>query len=108
MEIKYNLGSYCKGEAYQKIDSFLDGLVKKHSDLVSNPKKKWNDNKDEMNFSFEVRGFDISGDIKLEEDKLVLEGKLPWVARLYSERIEEIINKQLDELFVKKSGDYFG
>lgn len=108
MEIKYNFGNYSQKEAYQKIDSFLDKLVEEHSDLVYHPQKKWNKEKDKMDFSFESKGFYLSGNIKLEEGRLVLEGKLPWVAKLYSGKIEEMINKNLDELFVKRSGDYFG
>jgi hypothetical protein len=102
MEIKYNLGNYSQEEAYQKIDSFLDGLVEKHSDLISNPQKEWNNEKDKMEFGFEAKGYNIEGTINILEDKLVLNGKLPWVARMFSGKIEEIINKQLDELFVKK------
>ena len=55
MEIKYNLGNYCKKETYTKIDQFLDCLVEKHSDLVSNPQKKWNACKDKMDFNFEAK-----------------------------------------------------
>lgn len=108
MEINYYLGNYCKGEAYQKIDNFLDGLVNEHKDMISNPQKKWNESKDKMNFSFEAKGFNISGNIKLEKDKLVLDGKLPWAAKLISGKIEKMITKNLDSLFKKKSGDYFG
>ena len=108
MQIKYNLGKYSQEEAYQKIDTFLDGLVSQYSDMISNPSKTWNESKDKMDFSFEAKRYNITGNIKLQEGQLVLDGKLPFAARLFSGKIEGIINKQLDELFVKKSGDYFG
>ncbi len=109
MLIKYNLGNYSQEEAYQKIDSFLDGLVKEHSNLVSNPQKEWNASKDKMNFSFEAKGYNINGDIIIQGKELVLNGKLPLVARMFSGKIERMINENLDNLFNKKtSGDYFG
>jgi hypothetical protein len=102
MEIKYNFGNYSQKEAYQKIDSFLEGLVKEHSDLVYNPQKEWNKNKDQMNFSFEAKGFNIKGDIKIQDKELILTGKLPFLARMFSDTIEKVIYKNLDNLFVKK------
>ena len=60
MEIEYNLGNYSQEEAYQKIDAFLDGLVRQYSDMISNPQKSWNESKDKMNFAFEAKGFDIN------------------------------------------------
>ncbi|MGY4884029.1 MAG: polyhydroxyalkanoic acid system family protein [Nanobdellota archaeon] len=102
MEIKYNLGNYSQEEAYQKIDTFLDGLVNQYSDLVSNPSKTWNTSKDKMNFGFEAKGYNISGDINLRKGELVLNGKLPWVAKMFSGKIEEMVLKQLGELFPNK------
>jgi hypothetical protein len=101
MEIKYNLGNYSQKEAYEKVNILLDDLVKKHSNLISNPVKNWNSFKDKMDFGFEAHGYNISGDIKLQGKELIFYGKLPWALRLSSGKIEEIITKQLDELFPK-------
>jgi hypothetical protein len=103
MEIKYNFGNYSQEEAYQKIDNFLDGLVSQYSDMIANPSKKWNPEKNKMDFGFEAKGVGIIGNIKLLEGKLILDGKVPWiVAKLYGGKIEKMINENLDELFVKK------
>jgi hypothetical protein len=99
MEIKYNLGNYSQEEAYEKIDVFLDGLVKQHADLVSNPQKKWNPEKNKMDFGFEAKGYNITGNIKLQGKELILDGKLPWVAKMFSGKIEDMVTKQLDALF---------
>jgi hypothetical protein len=108
MEIKYPLNNYTKEDAYHLIDGFLDSLVNQYSDMISNPEKEWNKQKDKMNFKFEAKGYEISGDIRLQEKELILNGKLPFVARLVSGKIERIINEKLDELFVKRSGESFG
>ena len=103
MKIEYNIPNYTKAEAYIIIDDFLNNLVSEHSDLVSNPSKTWNASKDKMDFEFEAKGINVSGDIKLLEGKLVLNGDLPWlVERLYGGKIETMIKENLDTLFVKK------
>jgi hypothetical protein len=99
MEIKYNLGNYSQAEAYKKIDTFLDGLVKEHSDIVSNPNKKWNPEKNRMDFEFEAKGYNISGNIKLQGKELILDGKLPWAVKMFSGKIEKMVVTQLDKLF---------
>ena len=101
MEIKYPLGNYNKEDAYQKIDSFLDGLVNQYQKMIANPQKKWNESKDVMDFGFTAKGFNISGDIKINNNHLILNGKLPFAASFFKGTIERMITEKLDELFVK-------
>jgi hypothetical protein len=35
MQIIYSFGNYSQEQAYEKIDSFLDGLVSQYSDMIS-------------------------------------------------------------------------
>lgn len=95
---KHNLS---KGEAYQKIDTFLDGLQEEYSSEISNPNKSWNSDYDRMDFSFKARGFKLNGVVCLVDGMVILEGKLPWLARAYSSKIEEVIIGQLDDLLSK-------
>ncbi|MCA9487902.1 MAG: polyhydroxyalkanoic acid system family protein [Nanoarchaeota archaeon] len=98
MEIRY--GYDCgKNIAYQKVDGLLTKLETEHSDKISDASRKWNPSKDYMEFSFKVKGFNISGDVSLYENNLVLNGKIPFVARAFSGTIKETINNTLDKLF---------
>ena len=98
MDIKYNY--FCSNQiAYEKIDGFLDNLTSQYSDMVSNPIKKWNDSKDRMDFSFEVKGFKVDGNIQLYKGKLFLDGKLPLLARPFSGKIENTSKSELEKLF---------
>jgi hypothetical protein len=98
MEIKHNY-SCSKQVVYKKIDSFLDQLTNQYSDIISNPTKKWNNSNDKMDFSFKVKGFNITGNIKLDTNKLTLEGSLPFLARPFSGKIEDTIKSELEKLF---------
>ena len=60
--------------------------------------KKWNETKDNMAFSFNAKGFNIKGNVKLKEDKLILTGDLPWAARLFKGKIESTIKSKLEEM----------
>jgi hypothetical protein len=99
MRIEYPISNYTKAEAYTKIDTFLDNLVKEHSGHISDPEKKWNGNKDIMDFSFKAMSFKTSGNIKLLDGKVVLDGSLPFLARAISGTIEKTIKTELKKLF---------
>jgi len=51
-----------------------------------------------MDFSLYARGFDISGKIQLYDNLIVLEGNLPFLAKLYQGKIESMIRQKLKEL----------
>jgi len=57
-------------------------------DMIQNPSSKWNDKKDNMNFSFKAEGFNIIGDIQLGDNQLVFEGKLPFLAKPFGGIVE--------------------
>ena len=99
MRIEYN-HNHEKTRAYEIIDSFLEELQDKYSDMISNPSKKWNAPKDKMDFSFNAKGFDIKGDIELTDKGIIFDGKLPFAARFFKGKIESMVREKLDELFV--------
>ena len=98
MIIKYEHGKG-KEEAYQKIDSLLNELQKKYSNIISNPYKKWNNSNDKMEFSLSMKNFNLYGDVEVTENQIVLNGKIPFVARFLKGKIESMITEKLDELF---------
>lgn len=98
MEIKHDY-SCGKQEAYNKIDNFLEELQAQYSDMISNSTKKWNSSNDKMEFSFKVKGFNITGDVSLHDYKLIFNGKLPFAAKIFQSKIKSTIEEKLDELF---------
>jgi hypothetical protein len=51
-----------------------------------------------MDFSMEIMGFDVSGNIDVMDGKLVMEGDLPLIALPFSEKIEDMITAKLKEI----------
>ncbi|MFQ5933918.1 MAG: polyhydroxyalkanoic acid system family protein [Dehalococcoidia bacterium] len=98
MKIEYRHGLTTE-EAYKKIDGLLDALQQRFQDQVRNPEKSWNASHDRMEFSLEVRRQLISGSLVLTDDMAILEIGLPILARAYSDRIEDLMREELDQLF---------
>jgi len=86
-------------EAYERINSLLENLQKKHSDKISNPKTNWNSNHTQMAYSMEIKGFKVEGQVRLDNNQITLEGKLPGPAKLFSGKIKKMVKTQLDESF---------
>lgn len=81
------------------MDNLLTELQEKHSDKISNASREWNGSKDLMNYSFSAMGFNVSGNVVLGEDGLVLNGKLPLAARMFKGKIKSTVESALDDLF---------
>ena len=101
IEINYNTKNYSPEEVYNTINSLSDKLVVRYPNLVSGPKVKWNNNKDTMDFKFKSRGFDVSGSIKIDENKLILNGRVPLEAILYHSQIANKIKGRLEKVLPK-------
>ncbi|MFH1310859.1 MAG: polyhydroxyalkanoic acid system family protein [Nanoarchaeota archaeon] len=85
-------------ETYERINKLLPELQEEYSDKISDSQLNWNLDCTQMNFSMKVMGFKTSGQIHLKDKQISLEGKLPFVAKMFGEKIEEMIRKKLDEL----------
>lgn len=96
-------------EAIQKIDSFLDELMKRDFPggvVVKEPTKSWSGNT--MDFSFKLKkgllGTKLAGKIQVEDGKIILNSELPGLVRtlVSEEKISDVIGQQIDTLFTTK------
>jgi hypothetical protein len=95
IDYKHNL---TKQQSYEKINKLLPELQAQYEDKISNPKWSWNNDNSKMDFSMEIMGFDVSGNIDVMDKKLVMEGDLPLIALPFSEKIEDMITAKLKEI----------
>ena len=95
IEYNHNLG---KEEAYNRINNLLNKLQDQYKDMISDPQKTWNSTKDEMDFIVNIKGYHLSGKVYIKDKQIVLEGKLPFVARMFSGKIKGIIKEKLETL----------
>ena len=97
MIIKYKHNK-TKDEAYKAIDGLLNELKKQYKEIIQDYSGSWNSSKDIMDFSLYAKGFKISGKIQLYDNLIVLEGNLPFLAKLYQGKIESMIKQTLKEI----------
>lgn len=100
IEIRYDINGYSPKEVYEKINSLSDSLGKYTnvvSRLVSKAKKTWNWRKNVMNFKLKVKDFDISGNVKLDKNELIVISNIPLDARIYRKAISKTIRGRLEK-----------
>lgn len=87
-----------KEEAYRRISNLLPKLQEQYKDDITDPVSEWNEDHTRMKFSLGIRGVDVAGEVRLEDNEVIMEADLPLVARIFSDKIEGLITGKLDEL----------
>lgn len=88
-----------RSEAKKKIRRLLSNLAEKHADMVSDVDEKWE--KDLLSFGFRARGMKATGTLEVTDDEVIVEGRLPLLARPFEGRIKSAIEREAKNLFRK-------
>lgn len=83
-------------EALTRIQGLLKKLQIEQKDSIKDVSETWNGNEGE--FSFSAKGFDISGKIKVEENLVSINGRLPFALSFFKEKISELIKEKAGEI----------
>ena len=92
-EIPHQLSA---ADAKDRLERFIEGLEAKLGDSVKNLEQSWNG--DTLSFGFRTFGINITGNLGVEEDRVTVEGDLPFSAMMFKGKIESEIRKQLERL----------
>ena len=87
-------------EAYRRISHLLSDLQRKYADKISDPQTRWNSEHTRMDYSMKIMGFSAEGQVTLQNGRVSLEGKIPFMAKMFSGKIEKMVREQLDDLLV--------
>jgi len=90
--------SRTKEEAYQRISSLLEKLCEEHRTNISDPTTNWNSDNDRMDFSVKAFSFTLKGTFQILDGKVLIEAKVPFLARPFQNRAEELIRRKLKEI----------
>jgi len=83
-------------EAKARLQQFTELLKSKYQDQVGELDQSWEGNS--LAFGFKTFGIKIQGKIAIQDDKLVLDGELPFSAMMFKGKIESEIREQLERL----------
>jgi hypothetical protein len=87
-------------EALSRIRGLLGKLQHEQKDTIKNVSEQWNGNEGEFNFS--AKGFDLSGKIKVQEDSISINGKLPLALSFFKGMISQVIKDKAGELLANR------
>jgi hypothetical protein len=93
LSIPHNLSAE---EALGRIKNLLSNLKKDHQDLIDKSDENWEGNTG--NFSFSVKGFDLSGIIAVNSSSVDINAKLPFAVSLFKGKISQVITDKAKEL----------
>ena len=85
-----------KEEALTRIKNLLSNLKEDKKDIVSDVQENWQDNKG--NFSFKAKGFDLAGDIIVNDSDVQINSDLPFAVSFFKVAIGDMITKKTKEL----------
>lgn len=92
VEVPHALG---KQQAIDRLQPFVSQLVEKFKEQVSKSEGSWLDNV--LTFALTTYGFTITGELKVEDDAVQLQGQLPFAALPFKGKIEQSIARELQK-----------
>jgi Putative polyhydroxyalkanoic acid system protein (PHA_gran_rgn) len=86
-----------RATARGKLESLLRGLQTRHGHMVSDLDQHWEG--DELLFNFKAKGFHVKGSVEVTDTELILDGKLPLLARPFEPKMKETIEREASTHF---------
>lgn len=87
---------HTKDEVKSRLERFAEALQSKYKDQVGDLQQSWAG--DTMSFGFKTMGVKLAGDMIVHDDKLVVDGDLPFAAMMFKGKIESEMREQLGRL----------
>jgi hypothetical protein len=86
-----------KASARRKIDARLQELLGQHGHYLSDINQHWED--DRLLFSGSAKGFKVNGSVEITDSEVILDGKLPLIAKPFESRIKSTIEHEAAAMF---------
>lgn len=84
-------------EAKRKIEERLGNLETQYGHYATDIDKSWDG--DRLNFSVKARGMSGSGTLEITDTEVIVEGKLPLMARPFESRIKSAVEREAEAMF---------
>jgi putative polyhydroxyalkanoate system protein len=95
INVPHTLGA---AEATARLKTFFDKLKSRHQDKMSNLEERWDGNR--LDYAFSTFGFNIKGDLQIEENEVKVNGSLPFAAMMFKGKIEQSVREELEKALV--------
>jgi hypothetical protein len=88
--------SLSQEEATERLKNFFAKIKERYSDKVSNLEETWTGNT--LNYAFSTFGFNIKGDMNVEQGAVNVNGSLPFAAMMFKGKIEQSVREELEKV----------
>jgi len=86
-----------RAEARRKIEERLSNLEGQYGHYASDIDKTWDG--DRLTFAVKARGMSGSGSLEITDSEVIVDGKLPLMARPFESRIKNTIEREAAAMF---------
>lgn len=83
--------------AKQRVKQRLDQLLAQYGHYLSDHDSRWEG--DTLYFNGSARGFKASGSVAVTDTEVIVDGKLPLIAKPFEPRIKNTIEKEANAMF---------
>ncbi len=86
-----------RAEAKKLVEQRLDDLQRQYGHYASDLEKQWNG--DHLDFSFKAKGFNGKGTLEITDTDVIVDGKLPLIAKPFEPRIRSSVEREAEQMF---------
>lgn len=86
-----------KASARARVEQKLSALLAQFGGHADDVQHEWSG--DTLTFKGKAKGFVISGTVEVTESEIIIDGKLPLMARPFEPRIKEAVKREADAMF---------
>jgi len=83
--------------ARRRVEARLQQLLAQYSSYLNNVDQRWEG--DRLVFSGSARGFKADGTVEITDSEVIVDGKLPLIARPFEPRIKNTIEREAAAMF---------
>jgi hypothetical protein len=96
MRIAVNHNTTC-ANARRKVEDRLGQLLSQFGGHAEDMEHGWDGNT--LRFKGKARGMALSGTVEVTEAEIILDAKLPLMAKMFEGRIRETVQREADQMF---------
>ena len=86
-----------KANARKIVESKITSLLAQFSDKAEDVSHEWT--ADTLHFKGKARGFSVAGTVEITDSDVVIDGKLPLLARPFESRIRQTVEREATAMF---------
>jgi hypothetical protein len=86
-----------KSTARRKIEQRLASMIAQYSHYLNDSSHRWDG--DTLHFSGSAKGLKAAGTVEITDSDIIVDGKLPLIAKPFEPRIKHTLQKEAESLF---------